>query len=180
MGVKQPGHEANLPPQSSAEVKNAWSYTSNPPHVSMAWCLVKHRNNLTFNIRVFISFLLFSYIFLSLLFSSLLFSSLLFSSLLSWPALFCSSLLFSSLLTCSILLFSSLLFSSLLFSSLLSWPALFCSSLLFFRLHIIYPPPSLNHLTYCSPLCLLFSSFVFLFSLCFCILTHTGSKLQGT
>jgi len=28
---------------SSAEVKNAWSYASTPPHVFMAWCLIKHR-----------------------------------------------------------------------------------------------------------------------------------------
>jgi hypothetical protein len=29
--VKWPGHEAGHSPQSSAEVKNAWSYTSTPP-----------------------------------------------------------------------------------------------------------------------------------------------------
>jgi hypothetical protein len=45
--VKQPGHEADHSPPSSAEVKNAWSYTSNPQYVSMAWCLVKHRDNFT-------------------------------------------------------------------------------------------------------------------------------------
>jgi len=27
---------------------NAWSYTSTPQYVFMAWCLVKHRDNLTF------------------------------------------------------------------------------------------------------------------------------------
>jgi hypothetical protein len=32
---------------SSAEV-NAWSYTSTPQYALMAWCLVKHRDNLTF------------------------------------------------------------------------------------------------------------------------------------
>jgi hypothetical protein len=42
-GVKRPGREADHSPPSSAEVKNAWSYTSNPQHVFMAWCLVKHR-----------------------------------------------------------------------------------------------------------------------------------------
>jgi hypothetical protein len=36
-------------PPSSAEVKNAWSYTSIPQHVFMEWCLVKHRGNFTFN-----------------------------------------------------------------------------------------------------------------------------------
>jgi hypothetical protein len=30
-GVKRPGREADHPPPSSAEVKNAWSYTSIPP-----------------------------------------------------------------------------------------------------------------------------------------------------
>jgi len=33
---------------SSAEVKNAWSYTSTPQYSFMAWCLAKHRDNLTF------------------------------------------------------------------------------------------------------------------------------------
>jgi hypothetical protein len=31
LGVKQPGCEADHSPPSSAEVKNAWSYTSTPP-----------------------------------------------------------------------------------------------------------------------------------------------------
>jgi hypothetical protein len=44
-----PGREAyHWPPQSSAEVNNAWSYTSWPPYVFMAWCLVQHRDNCTF------------------------------------------------------------------------------------------------------------------------------------
>jgi hypothetical protein len=28
--------------------KNAWSYTSTPQYIFMAWCLVKHRDNFTF------------------------------------------------------------------------------------------------------------------------------------
>jgi hypothetical protein len=32
----------------SAEVKNAWSYTSTPQYFFMAWYLVKHRDNFTF------------------------------------------------------------------------------------------------------------------------------------
>jgi hypothetical protein len=48
LGVKRPGREADHPPPSSAEVKNAWSYTSIPEYVFMAWCLVKHRDNFTF------------------------------------------------------------------------------------------------------------------------------------
>jgi hypothetical protein len=31
LGVKRPGREADLSPPTSAEVKNAWSYTSTPP-----------------------------------------------------------------------------------------------------------------------------------------------------
>jgi hypothetical protein len=34
-------------PPSSAEVKNAWSYTATPQYAFMAWCLVKHRDNFT-------------------------------------------------------------------------------------------------------------------------------------
>jgi hypothetical protein len=46
-GVKRPVREADHLPTSSAEVKNAWSYTSAPQYVFMAWCLVKHRDNFT-------------------------------------------------------------------------------------------------------------------------------------
>jgi hypothetical protein len=42
-GVKRPGREANHSPPSSAEFKNAWSYTSTPQYVFMVWCLVNHR-----------------------------------------------------------------------------------------------------------------------------------------
>jgi hypothetical protein len=48
LGVKRPGREADHSPPSSAEVKNALRYTSTPPYVFMAWCLVKHRDNFTF------------------------------------------------------------------------------------------------------------------------------------
>jgi hypothetical protein len=34
-------------PAYSAEVKNAWSYTSTPPYVFMEWCLVKYGDNFT-------------------------------------------------------------------------------------------------------------------------------------
>jgi hypothetical protein len=43
-GVKRSARKADHSPQSSAEVKNAWSYTSTLPYVFMAWCLVKHRD----------------------------------------------------------------------------------------------------------------------------------------
>jgi hypothetical protein len=45
--VKRPGREADHSPPSSPEAKNAWKYTSTPQYVFMAWCLVKHRDNLT-------------------------------------------------------------------------------------------------------------------------------------
>jgi hypothetical protein len=48
LGVKRLGHEADYSPPSSAEVKNAWSYTSALQYVFMVWCLVKHRGNFTF------------------------------------------------------------------------------------------------------------------------------------
>jgi len=32
MGVKRPGRESNHSPPSSAEVNNAWNYTSTPPN----------------------------------------------------------------------------------------------------------------------------------------------------
>jgi hypothetical protein len=49
-GVKRPGREADHSPPYSAEVKNAWSYTSTPQYVFKAWCLVKHRDNFTFSL----------------------------------------------------------------------------------------------------------------------------------
>jgi hypothetical protein len=39
--VKRPGRETDHPPPYIVEVKNAWSYTSPPQYVSMAWCSVK-------------------------------------------------------------------------------------------------------------------------------------------
>jgi hypothetical protein len=49
LGVERPGREADHSPPSSADVKNAWSYTFILQYVFMAWCLVKHRDNFTFN-----------------------------------------------------------------------------------------------------------------------------------
>jgi hypothetical protein len=48
LGVKRLRREADHSHPSSADVKNAWSYTSIPQYVFMAWCLVKHRDNFTF------------------------------------------------------------------------------------------------------------------------------------
>jgi len=41
-------YEADHSPPSSPEVKNAWSYISNPPYVFMTWYLVKHRDKFTY------------------------------------------------------------------------------------------------------------------------------------
>jgi hypothetical protein len=34
-----------------AEAKNAYRCTSTPPHACMVWCLIKYRDNLTFNFQ---------------------------------------------------------------------------------------------------------------------------------
>jgi hypothetical protein len=49
--VKRPGREANHSPPSSADVKNAWIFTSTCLYVFMARCLVKLRNNFTFPLQ---------------------------------------------------------------------------------------------------------------------------------
>jgi len=46
--VKQLWCESDHSPPSSTEVKNAWSYTSTSPNVFVAWCLIKHTDNFTF------------------------------------------------------------------------------------------------------------------------------------
>jgi hypothetical protein len=47
-GVKRPELEGDHSPPSSAEVKNAWSYTSTSQYVFMAWFLVKLRDSFNF------------------------------------------------------------------------------------------------------------------------------------
>jgi hypothetical protein len=50
-GAERPGGEADhSPPSTAGGSGNAWSYTSTPQYVFMAWCLVKHRDNFTFTI----------------------------------------------------------------------------------------------------------------------------------
>jgi hypothetical protein len=44
--VRQPGRKADHPPPSSAEFKNAWSYTSTPQYAFMAWCSVEAQGQL--------------------------------------------------------------------------------------------------------------------------------------
>jgi hypothetical protein len=46
--VKRPEREVDHSPPSSAVVNNAWSYTSTPQYVFMAWCLDKPRDNFIF------------------------------------------------------------------------------------------------------------------------------------
>jgi hypothetical protein len=46
LGVKRPGREGDHSPPSSAEVKNAWSYTPTPQYTFMAWCSVKAQRQL--------------------------------------------------------------------------------------------------------------------------------------
>jgi hypothetical protein len=43
--VTRPEREPDHSPPTSAEVKNAWSYTATPPYVFMALCLVKYKDN---------------------------------------------------------------------------------------------------------------------------------------
>jgi hypothetical protein len=47
LGVKLPEREAEHSLSPSAEVKNAWTYTSSQPYMFMAWYLVKHRDAFT-------------------------------------------------------------------------------------------------------------------------------------
>jgi len=51
--VERPGREADNSAPSSAEVRNAWSYTSTPQYDFMAWSFVKHRDNFTFTFFTF-------------------------------------------------------------------------------------------------------------------------------
>jgi hypothetical protein len=39
-GLKLPGREVDHSPQTIAEVKQMWIYTSAPPYAFMAWCLI--------------------------------------------------------------------------------------------------------------------------------------------
>ena len=41
--INQPRYEAHNSPPSSAQIMNMCHFTSSP-HVSMAWCLIKHTN----------------------------------------------------------------------------------------------------------------------------------------
>jgi hypothetical protein len=51
------GREADHSPPTILKVKQAWSYTSTPQSVFMAWSLIKRRNNFIFyNIRLIFFF----------------------------------------------------------------------------------------------------------------------------
>jgi hypothetical protein len=47
MGLIQPGRKPDRSSTSSAEVKNAWSYTPNPPHFFMTWYLLRRKDRVT-------------------------------------------------------------------------------------------------------------------------------------
>jgi hypothetical protein len=47
-GVKQLEHEAEHSHPSTARAKKLWSFTSTPPSIFIAWCLMKQRENFTF------------------------------------------------------------------------------------------------------------------------------------
>jgi hypothetical protein len=42
--LKRPGREADHSSLSSDKTENAWTYTSTPQYVFMAWCLAKYRD----------------------------------------------------------------------------------------------------------------------------------------
>jgi hypothetical protein len=46
-GIKLPEREANHSPVPSVEVKKVWNYTSIPPYVFIARCLIKQRSLLS-------------------------------------------------------------------------------------------------------------------------------------
>jgi hypothetical protein len=46
--LKRPGHESDYLSPSSAEVKNAWSYTSTPQYAFIEWCSIKSTGTLHF------------------------------------------------------------------------------------------------------------------------------------
>jgi hypothetical protein len=50
LGIKRPAREVDHLPPSSAEVTNAWNYTSTPQYAFMAWCFLKQRDNFTLSI----------------------------------------------------------------------------------------------------------------------------------
>jgi hypothetical protein len=54
LGVKQPGRETDHSSPASTQVKKTWVYTSTPPYVFKAYCLIKHRDNFTFKIEAYI------------------------------------------------------------------------------------------------------------------------------
>jgi hypothetical protein len=49
-GEKRPVHEADHTTPSNKKVKNMWRYrpTSTPPHVSILWCLIQHKDKFIF------------------------------------------------------------------------------------------------------------------------------------
>jgi hypothetical protein len=50
-GMKRAVSQASQSSLSGSEVKNTLSYTSTPPYVCKAWCLVKHQGQLCLNVK---------------------------------------------------------------------------------------------------------------------------------
>jgi hypothetical protein len=48
LGIEMPGREAVHSPPFICVVENTWVYTSTHPYVSMAWSLIKDRDNFAF------------------------------------------------------------------------------------------------------------------------------------
>jgi hypothetical protein len=55
-GLKRPGCETVYSQPSSTEVKNAWSYTSTPPYVFLAWYLFKPKTTLPLHFGLHIKY----------------------------------------------------------------------------------------------------------------------------
>jgi hypothetical protein len=53
-GVQRPGREADHSPVPNTEFKIAWSCTTTLPYIFMAWQLVKHGNNLSAMLGLFV------------------------------------------------------------------------------------------------------------------------------
>jgi hypothetical protein len=57
LGIKRPGREADHSPPTSAEIKNAWSYTSTAQFAFVAWCLVKKAQGQLYLLHILRSFI---------------------------------------------------------------------------------------------------------------------------
>jgi hypothetical protein len=56
LGIKQPGHEADHTPPSTADIKNGGA-NLHSPYIFMAWCLIKQKYNLMLQILLLMIYL---------------------------------------------------------------------------------------------------------------------------